>query len=62
LHRNAELLAEFPAPAQVPLNHVWLQPAVGIYANWLSYLARVRSPNLNRANLDNNSNAVGSPA
>ena len=45
--RRVDLLLQFPAAiAEGKLEHPWLEPAVRIYANWLSYLADQKSRNL----------------
>ena len=41
--RNPALLAEFPGGIEAMLTHPWHEPAVRLYANWLSYLADQRS-------------------
>ena len=46
-NRGIDLLSNFPvAIAEKKLAHPWHGPAVRIYANWLSYLAKRKSRNL----------------
>ena len=46
-HRDIDLLSSFPAArAEEKLVHVWHEPAMRIYANWLSYMAEQRSQTL----------------
>ena len=46
-NRSIDLLSSFPtATAEQKLTHSWLDPAVRIYTNWLSYLAEQKSRNL----------------
>ena len=42
--RDPAVLAEFPGDVEAALTHPWHEPAVRLYANWLSYLAEQRLP------------------
>jgi homoserine O-succinyltransferase len=44
-HRDIGLLSSFPAVGEGKLVHVWREPAICIYSNWLAYLLEQRSQN-----------------